>query len=279
MAEGAGAAAAGANFLLGLYTLGSGGAGLADVAITVSETDLSNLSAAQFLQLIGAAQAGTKVFLKSGPSTKPLTVKALEEYKKLKDGKPKPPDYTRMNAQPAGPTPGPNPGNGINGASGAASAAGKPVMPAGPMYEEVAIVGPNGKLGEFDKVYQGLFVEEKSATGISKGLQFSGKTYAQAAEDWAAANVYKKTATRINNIPKATQVIPEKGPARPVPDLAQIQNTKKFHFKIDETNPDLVNAVNKQVEQLRKDFPRLRVHGRVRQVGMYPRAAKCQSAC
>jgi hypothetical protein len=140
-------------------------------------------------------------------------------------------------------------------AAEATAEAGAAVLPPGPMYEEVAIVGPTGKLGEFDKVYPGLFVEEKPATGISKGLSFSGKTYAEAAEDWAASNVYKKTATRIGNIPKATRVIPEKGPVRPVPDLAQIQSTKRFLFQIDETEPELVSAVNKQIERLRADFP------------------------
>ncbi len=138
----------------------------------------------------------------------------------------------------------------------ASAVSSKPDLTKGPVFEEIAIVGPKGKLGEFDKVLPGLFVEEKSATGISKGLKFNpGRTYAEAAEIWAESNVYKKTATRIENIPQATQVIPEKGPPRPVPTLEQIQSTKKFHFQIDETNPDLMTAVNKRVEQLRSDYP------------------------
>jgi hypothetical protein len=131
----------------------------------------------------------------------------------------------------------------------------------GPAYQNVAMTGPQGKLGEFDQVLPDQFVEDKSATDIPKGLKFTGKTYEQAAEDWALNNIYNKTATRIQNISKATEIIPEEGiPAsatpRPMPKLSQIQGIRKFEFRIDETNAALKIAVERQVKRLQADFPK-----------------------
>ena len=125
----------------------------------------------------------------------------------------------------------------------------------GPMFAGVAIVDATGKLGEFDKVYPDAFVGEKSATAIPQGLAFSGKTYAQAAEEWAVKQIYRKTKVRIGNIPKATAVIPESGPSRPMPDVAAIQGIRRFYFQIDERHPDLKRYVESQLSRLRSELP------------------------
>ena len=120
--------------------------------------------------------------------------------------------------------------------------------------------GPKGgKLGEIDKVYPGLFVEEKAAKDIGNGLLLgkTPKTYVEAAEEWGAKNIFDKTSVRINNLPKTTQLIPEEGAkaARAVPNLGDVQATKKFHFVLDDDNPYLINAAMKQIERLKKAFP------------------------
>ena len=105
------------------------------------------------------------------------------------------------------------------------------------------------------------FVEFKAGTDIAKGLKFTGKTYGQAAEDWAAKNIYDKTAARIQNIGKATAVIPEEGlgkptSSRPLPSLSEIQGIRKFEFIIDENNSALKTAVGQQIRRLQANYPK-----------------------
>src|SRR4051812_47609382 len=61
----------------------------------------------------------------------------------------------------------------------------EPVATIGAGSKNVAIVGPQGKLGEFDVVLSNVFVENKSAVGIAKGVEITGKPYNQIAEEWA----------------------------------------------------------------------------------------------
>jgi hypothetical protein len=43
--------------------------------------------------------------------------------------------------------------------------------------------------------------------------------------------------------------------SRPLPSISQIQGIKKFEFRIDETNPILKSAVEKQIMRLQAAFP------------------------
>ena len=77
----------------------------------------------------------------------------------------------------------------------------------------VAIVGRNGKLGEFDEIIPGQFIEDKAGAtaAIEKGLKFSGKTFDEAVSDWAKKNIFEKTKVRIENLKQATATMAEEG--------------------------------------------------------------------
>jgi hypothetical protein len=123
--------------------------------------------------------------------------------------------------------------------------------------KSVAIVGPKGKLGEFDEVLPNLFVEDKTgaATGIKKGMKFTGKSFDQAANDWAVKNIYQKTVVRIENLSKSTATIAEEGGSRIVPHLDEIKSIRTLHFRIEGNDPILMRHVNDQINRLRTMFP------------------------
>lgn len=121
----------------------------------------------------------------------------------------------------------------------------------------VAIVGPKGKLGEFDEVLPNMFVEDKrgAAASIKQGLQFTGKSFDQAANDWAVKHIYQKTRVRIENLSKSTATIAEEGGSRIVPHLDEIKSIRNLHFRVEGNDPILLRHVNDQISRLHTMFP------------------------
>ena len=94
-----------------------------------------------------------------------------------------------------------------------------------------------------------------AATGIRQGMKFTGKSFDQAANDWAVKNIYQKTKVRIENLSKATATIAEEGGSRIVPHLDEIKGIRILHFRIEGNDPILMRHVNDQINQLRTQFP------------------------
>lgn len=77
-------------------------------------------------------------------------------------------------------------------------------------------------------------------------MKFTGKSFDQAANDWAVKNIYQKTKVRIDNLSKATATIAEEGGSRVVPHLDEIKGIRNLHFRIEGTDPILMRNVNDQ---------------------------------
>jgi hypothetical protein len=95
-----------------------------------------------------------------------------------------------------------------------------------------------------------LIIEDKSATGlVGRPLQETA--------NWAAKHIYQKTVTKINNLALATATRPGSisGASSTVPTLTEIQAIRKIEFKIEANFSELRMEVEKQLQQLSKDFP------------------------
>jgi hypothetical protein len=118
----------------------------------------------------------------------------------------------------------------------------------------VEIVDAVGRpLGEFDRIEDDMFVEEKSACGLS---QISPKTGlpVQTPEAWAEKQIYNKTRVRINNLARASSTRSTPGGSTSVPLLSDIQGIRHLEFRIENAAPDLQDAVERQLQRLRLEF-------------------------
>ncbi|BAZ31899.1 hypothetical protein NIES4074_43720 [Cylindrospermum sp. NIES-4074] len=76
------------------------------------------------------------------------------------------------------------------------------------VYRNVEIIDSAGNpIGEFDKIEDGVLIEEKSAIDISKLNPRTGKPF-QTTDDWAARQIFVKTDIRIQNLEKAVNTKP-----------------------------------------------------------------------
>jgi hypothetical protein len=124
-------------------------------------------------------------------------------------------------------------------------------------YRGVEYVDSGGvALGEFDRISGDVFIEEKSAHSIGKVNPKTGKPFpGSTPEEWAKKQIFDKTVTRLENLPKATATRPTKGGSPDVPDLSSIQHIRKYEFRIDSSTPELKKAVEAELENLRKKYP------------------------
>ncbi|MEK3716422.1 hypothetical protein [Paenibacillus sp. FSL R7-0333] len=127
---------------------------------------------------------------------------------------------------------------------------------AGPI-KEVEIVDRTGKpIGEFDEIdlKNGVFYEDKAAKGLDVINPKTGLP-AQTPQQFTDKQILDKTRKRINNIAEATATRATKNGTPDVPLLDQIKDIRKFIFRLDGDTPDLRQAVENSLEQLRKEFP------------------------
>lgn len=123
-------------------------------------------------------------------------------------------------------------------------------------YKEVEIVDKMGKpIGEFDKIEKGLFVEDKSAKGLSTLHPKTGKPL-QTAGQWAEKQIYEKSVVRIENLQnKAVATRATKSGSQVVPSLDEIKTIRKLQFRIEGDSPELRNAVEEQIKKLSQKYP------------------------
>ncbi|MEK3837137.1 MULTISPECIES: hypothetical protein [unclassified Paenibacillus] len=127
---------------------------------------------------------------------------------------------------------------------------------AGPI-KEVEIVDRTGKpIGEFDEIdlKNGVFYEDKAAKGLDVINPKTGLP-AQTPQQFTDKQILDKTRKRINNIAEATATRATKNGTPDVPLLDQIKDIRKFIFRLDGDTPELRQAVENSLEQLRKEFP------------------------
>ncbi|MEK4114625.1 WXG100 family type VII secretion target [Paenibacillus sp. FSL W8-0919] len=123
--------------------------------------------------------------------------------------------------------------------------------------KEVEIVDKNGRpIGELDEIdlKNGVFYEDKTAKGLNIVNPKTGLP-AQTPQQFADKQILDKTRKRIVNLEEAIATRPTKNGTPDVPSLDQIQNIRKFVFRLDGDTPELRQAVENSLNQLRKEFP------------------------
>ncbi|KPL91729.1 hypothetical protein SE18_01435 [Herpetosiphon geysericola] len=122
-------------------------------------------------------------------------------------------------------------------------------------YREVEIVDAKGSpLGEFDKIDNGIIVEEKAAQGLDRVNPRTGLP-AQTADQWAEKQIYKKTQVRIDNLDEAVSSRPTVNGSPDVPSLEDIKTIRDIRFHLNGDSPELRSAVQKQMDALKQRYP------------------------
>ena len=128
----------------------------------------------------------------------------------------------------------------------------------GKLNKEIEIVDAKGKcLGEFDEIdlENKIFYEDKTAKGLDIVNPKTGKP-TQTAQQFADKQIYTKTKNRINNLANSTGVREAKtNIIDNVPDITELQNIKKFVFRLDGDSQELINAVENSINKLKTEFP------------------------
>ncbi|WP_256717451.1 hypothetical protein [Paenibacillus odorifer] len=123
--------------------------------------------------------------------------------------------------------------------------------------KEVEIVNQRGEsLGEFDEIdlVKKIFYEDKSAQGLDRVNPKTGLP-AQTPQQFADKQILTKTRNRINELQNATSTRATKNGSTEIPDLDSIKNIREFVFRLDGNTPELKQAVENSLNQLRKEFP------------------------
>ncbi len=124
--------------------------------------------------------------------------------------------------------------------------------------KEVEIINQRGEsLGEFDEIdlVNKIFYEDKSAQGLNIVNPKTGLP-AQTPQQFADKQILIKTRNRINELQNnATSTRATKNGSKEIPDLDSIKNIREFVFRLDGNTPELKQAVENSLNQLRKEFP------------------------
>jgi len=109
-------------------------------------------------------------------------------------------------------------------------------------------------IGEFDRVQNGKFVEDKSAHGLLTPHPKTGLPQ-QTADQWAQRQIFDKTQVRIANLNRATATRPTAGGSSTVPSLQEIKGIRHLEFRVESSTPAVQAAVEKQLAALRSQNP------------------------
>jgi|GEM_PF-3375228 len=124
--------------------------------------------------------------------------------------------------------------------------------------KEVEIINQRGEsLGELDEIdlVNKIFYEDKSAQGLNIVNPKTGLP-AQTPQQFADKQILTKTRNRINELQNnATSTRATKEGSREIPELDSIKNIREFVFRLDGNTPELKQAVENSLNQLRKEFP------------------------
>ena len=120
---------------------------------------------------------------------------------------------------------------------------------------EIVTAG-NAVLGEFDGINmaQKLFIEDKSAEGLNRINPKTGLK-AQTPEEWALDKIFSKTEKRIAGLKEAAATRATKEGTAEIPKISEIRGFRKLHFRVDADTPELRNAVETEIKNLRTEHP------------------------
>lgn len=108
----------------------------------------------------------------------------------------------------------------------------------------------NRAVGEFDEVdlTERLFTENKSAHNL-KGMSMEKH------EAWARKQIFGKTVDRIKALKDAAGTRPTVDGSPKVPQLGEIQNIRRYRFRVESDTPELRKVVERQVKALSEQYP------------------------
>jgi hypothetical protein len=122
-------------------------------------------------------------------------------------------------------------------------------------YQNVEITDARGSpLGEIDEIVGDTIIEDKSAKGYATINPKTGEPYSTA-EAWARKHLYAKSATRIENLERATKSRKAPPGAGEVPGTTRLREFRKLHFRVEEDAEDVRVAVERACADLRAQFP------------------------
>jgi hypothetical protein len=112
-------------------------------------------------------------------------------------------------------------------------------------------------VADIDEMRGGTLYEDKNASRLY--VIPPGQTRPQQTEaEWAVRQIYEPTVRRISGIPTratSTDRGRQSGSTRSVPDLSDVQASRRYVFRIELDNPALRSAVQAQLARLRAQFP------------------------
>ena len=124
-------------------------------------------------------------------------------------------------------------------------------------FREIEILDvTNNPIGEFDGIdmYRKAFIEDKSASGIKTLNPNTGKPF-QSPSQWAEKQIYSKTSVRIENLSHNAVATRATGSGNAAPTLTDLKRFRTLHFRIDNVDPSVVQAVEQQLVNLKTKYP------------------------
>ena len=125
-------------------------------------------------------------------------------------------------------------------------------------FREVEIADAQGTtLGEFDVIdlNRNVFIEKKSATGLNIVNPNTGLP-AQTPQQFVDKQIVVKTRTRITRLnEEATTTVVTTNGTQTIPELTEIIDIKEFIFELEGDSPELRDAVENGLNNLREEFP------------------------
>jgi hypothetical protein len=100
----------------------------------------------------------------------------------------------------------------------------------------------------------GIFYEDKAAKGLDIINPKTGLP-AQTPQQFTDKQILGKTRKRIENIAEATATRATKNGDPNIPTLDQIKDIRTFIFRLDGDTPELRQAAENSLRQLKKEFP------------------------
>lgn len=123
---------------------------------------------------------------------------------------------------------------------------------------EFDVRGQDGRpVTDIDEMRGGTLYEDKNAAGLSV-IPPGRSAPNQSAAEWAQRQIYEITVRRLTGIPRRTNSTAQgrqPGSTRNVPNIADVQNARRYVFRIEVDNLPLRTAVQAELARLQAQFP------------------------
>jgi hypothetical protein len=126
-----------------------------------------------------------------------------------------------------------------------------------PDFEGVHLAGHRGEAaGEFDGINMAgkIFIEDKSAQGLDRVNPKTGLKH-QTPATWAHKQIFNKTVNRIEALHNAPYTYSTPNGPPHIPNIEQIRNFERLHFRVDADTPEVRKAVEEEIQNLKTRYP------------------------